>query len=51
MKGALANLGHHIDKITVRHILRRHDIDPAPKWCAGSMTLSGSNREIFGAKG
>jgi hypothetical protein len=27
----LSNLGYHIDKITVRNILRRHHIDPAPK--------------------
>jgi putative transposase len=31
IQGALANLGHTIDKITVRNILRRHHIDPAPK--------------------
>jgi transposase InsO family protein len=31
IQGALANLGHHIDKITVRNILRRYHIDPAPK--------------------
>jgi transposase InsO family protein len=31
IQGALANLGHHIDKITVRNILCRHHIDPAPK--------------------
>ncbi|WP_089943006.1 hypothetical protein [Candidatus Entotheonella palauensis] len=30
-KGDLANLGHHIDKITVRNILRCYHIDPAPK--------------------
>jgi putative transposase len=30
IQGALANLGQHIDKITVRNILRRHHIDPAP---------------------
>jgi hypothetical protein len=30
IQGALANPGHHIDKITVRNILRRHHIDPAP---------------------
>jgi hypothetical protein len=29
IQGALANLGHSIDKITVRNILRRHHIDPA----------------------
>ena len=31
IQGALANLGHAIDKITVRNILRWHHIDPAPK--------------------
>jgi hypothetical protein len=31
IQGALANLGHHIDKITVRNVLCRHHIDPAPK--------------------
>ena len=29
--GALANLGHHINKITVRNILWRHHIEPAPQ--------------------
>src|SRR6266498_52954 len=31
IQGALANLGHHIDKITVRNILRRHHREPAPQ--------------------
>src|SRR5256885_4495373 len=31
MQGALANLGHGIDKLTVRTILRRHHMDPAPQ--------------------
>jgi putative transposase len=31
IQGALANLGHQIDKITVRNILRRHYMDPAPQ--------------------
>jgi putative transposase len=31
IQGALANLGHSIDKIIVRNILRRYHIDPAPK--------------------
>jgi transposase InsO family protein len=31
IQGALANLGHGIDKITVRNILRRHHIEPAPQ--------------------
>src|SRR6266446_5356273 len=31
IQGALANLGHRIDKITVRNILRRHHIEPAPQ--------------------
>jgi hypothetical protein len=30
IQGALSNLGYHIDKTTVRNILRRHHIDPAP---------------------
>jgi putative transposase len=29
IQGALANLGHHIDKLTVRNILRRHHREPA----------------------
>ncbi len=31
IQGALANLGHHIDKTTVRNILRRHHMEPAPQ--------------------
>jgi transposase InsO family protein len=31
IQGALTNLGHHIDKITVRNILRRHHLEPAPQ--------------------
>jgi transposase InsO family protein len=31
IQGALANLGHTIDKITVRNILRRHHLEPAPQ--------------------
>jgi putative transposase len=31
IQGALANLGHHMDAITVRNILRRHHLVPAPK--------------------
>ena len=30
-RGALANLGHDIDKITVRNILRRYHMEPAPQ--------------------
>jgi transposase InsO family protein len=30
IQGALANLGHPIDKTTVRNILRRHHLEPAP---------------------
>jgi transposase InsO family protein len=40
IQGALANLGHPIDKITVRNILRRHHIDPAPKRREGGMSWS-----------
>ncbi len=38
MQGALANLGHGIDKITVRNILRRHHMDPAPQRRKGGMS-------------
>jgi transposase InsO family protein len=31
IQGALANLGHPIDAITVRNILRRHHLEPAPQ--------------------
>ena len=31
IQGALENVGHSIDKITVRHILQRHHTDPAPQ--------------------
>jgi putative transposase len=31
IQGALANLGHRIDKITVRNVLRRYHMDPAPQ--------------------
>lgn len=31
IQGALANLGHRLDKITVRNSLRRHHMDPAPQ--------------------
>ena len=37
IQGALANLGHHIDKLTVRNILRRHHMDPAPQRRKGGM--------------
>jgi putative transposase len=31
IQGALANLGHHINKLTVRNILRRFPLEPAPQ--------------------
>jgi putative transposase len=31
IQGALANLGHRVDKLTVRNILRRHHLEPAPQ--------------------
>jgi transposase InsO family protein len=31
IQGALANLGHHIDALTVRNILRRYHLEPAPR--------------------
>src|SRR5262249_44604544 len=40
IQGALANIGHYLDKITVRNILRRHHIDPAPKRRQGGMSWS-----------
>ena len=38
IQGALANLGYPIDSGTVRHILRRHHIDPAPTRRQGGMS-------------
>jgi putative transposase len=37
IQGALANLGHRIDKLTVRNILRRHHLEPAPQRRQGGM--------------
>src|SRR5499426_3149369 len=37
IQGALANLGHQIDKIPVRNILRRHHMEPAPQRRKGGM--------------
>src|SRR2546430_7227574 len=37
LQGALANLGQSIDKLTVRNILRRHHMDPAPQRRKGGM--------------
>ncbi|HKX24319.1 MAG TPA: helix-turn-helix domain-containing protein [Candidatus Saccharimonadales bacterium] len=37
IQGALANLGHHIDASTVRNILHRHHLDPAPQRRKGGM--------------
>src|SRR5882724_4423014 len=37
IQGALVNLGYHIDTITVRNILRRHHVDPAPQRRKGGM--------------
>src|SRR5438132_14394225 len=36
-QAALAHLGHQIDKSTVRHILRRHHMEPAPQRRKGGM--------------
>ncbi len=38
IQGALANLGHAIDKMTVRNILRRHHMEPAPQRRKGGMS-------------
>jgi hypothetical protein len=40
LQGALANLGHHIDKLTVRNILRRHHINPSPTLRQADMSWS-----------
>jgi Homeodomain-like domain len=45
---ALANLGHHIDKITVRNILRRHHMDPAPIRRKGGMSWSQFLKQHWG---
>jgi hypothetical protein len=38
IQGTLANLGHAIDKMTVRNILRRHHMEPAPQRRKGGMS-------------
>jgi hypothetical protein len=38
IQGALANLGYSIDALTVRNILRRHHLDPAPRQCQAGMS-------------
>ena len=38
IQGALANVGHSIDKLTVRNILRRHHMEPAPQRRKGGMS-------------
>src|SRR5215471_9142266 len=40
IQGALANLGHAIDAITVRNILRRNHLEPAPQRRQGGMRWS-----------
>jgi hypothetical protein len=37
IQGALAHIGHHIDTIFVRNMVRRHHIDPPPKRRQGGM--------------
>ena len=52
IQGALANLGHTIDKITVRNTLRRHHLDPAPKRRQAGMSWSQfltMHREVLAA--
>jgi putative transposase len=38
IQGALVNLGHHIDAITVRNLLRRHHLEPAPPRCKAGLS-------------
>jgi hypothetical protein len=40
IQGALSNLGYRINKTTVRNILRRHHIDPAPMRGKAGMSWS-----------
>src|SRR6516165_3830785 len=40
IQGALAHLGHAIDAITVRHMLRRDHLEPAPQHRQGGMRWS-----------
>jgi transposase InsO family protein len=40
IQGALAKLGHAIDAITVRNILRRHHLEPAPQRRQAGMSWS-----------
>ena len=40
IQGALANVGHAIDAITVRNLLRRHHLEPAPQRRKGGMSWS-----------
>jgi putative transposase len=40
IQGALANVGHPIDKLTVRNILRRHHLEPAPQRRKAGMSWS-----------
>jgi hypothetical protein len=42
IQGALANLGHPIDAITVRNVIRRHHMEPAPQ-----RPKDGMNRSQF----
>jgi putative transposase len=44
IQGALGNLGHSIDKLTVRNILRRKHMEPAPQRRIGGL-LSYYHRE------
>ena len=39
IQGALANLGHVIAPNTVKNILKRHDIEPAPELCMANCHL------------
>ena len=46
IQGALANVGHQIDKSTVRNILRRYHIDPAPNRREGGMSWTSLSNSI-----
>ena len=51
IQGALANLGHPIDAITVRNILRRYHLDPAPTRRKAGMSWATVSKNPLGRPG
>ena len=48
LQGALANLGQHVDKLTVRTLLRRHEREPAPQRRKAGMELDPVSDAVLG---